>query len=152
MADESHDQAPDDEPAAERWVFGGSRISAKKQRLHAWVDADGEELWFKPKGSYAVGSIYQVQVSRLGEGRITRHGEPRYAGGRAEPELYDSLSAQHRAAEAELGLLARERAAKKDDPVELAIERLLELSRKAPAAQRTAFLAYVIARLTRSWL
>lgn len=133
-------------------MFGGSRIGPKKQRLHAWVDEHGEELLFKAVGSYTVGSIYDVQVTRTDQEHLVRHGQPKYAGGRADTELHEKVAARHRAAEAELGLLARERAAKKDDPVELAIEHLVTLSRKVPASQRTAFLAYVMARLCRTWL
>lgn len=148
---------PESEPADERWVFGGSRIGTKKQRLHAWIDEHGEELLFKAVGSYTVGSytvgsIYDVQVTRTDQERLVRHGQPKYAGGRADTELHEKVAARHRAAEAELGLLARERAAKKDDPVELAIEHFVTLSRKVPASQRTAFLAYVMARLCRTWL
>lgn len=143
---------PECVPATERWVFGGSRIGTKKQRLHAWIDEHGEELLFKAVGSYTVGAIYDVQVTRTDQERLVRHGQPKYAGGRADPELHETVAARHRAAEAELWLLARERAAKKDDPVEQAIEHLVALSRKVSAAQRTAFLSYVMARLSRSWM
>jgi hypothetical protein len=133
-------------------VFGGSRIGTKKQRLHAWINEADEELLFKAQGSYTVGAIYDVQVTRPDTDRLVRHGQPKYAGGRADTELHERVAARHRAAEAELGLLARERAAKKDDPVEAAIEHLVTLSRLVPASQRTAFLTYVMARLARSWL
>ncbi|MFL6113045.1 MAG: hypothetical protein ACJ786_17060 [Catenulispora sp.] len=143
----------DDDTAAqtrtERWVFGGSRVNADGKRMHAWIDSDGEELYFKPRGSHAVGVVYDVEASRHDGGRIVRHGDPRYTGVRAEPEVRDGLSARHRAAEATLDLAARERRAKADDPLEAAIERLVELSRVVKPHQRTAFLAYVIARLTR---
>ncbi|NUR32302.1 MAG: hypothetical protein HOV83_41730 [Catenulispora sp.] len=134
---------------AARWVFGGARVNAEGKRVHAWIDPAGEELYFKPRGSPAVGVVYEVVVSRPDGGRITRHGDPRYTGDRAEPEARDALSARHRAAEATLDLAARERRAKTDDPLEIAIERLRELAQTVKANQRTAFWAYVIARLTR---
>jgi len=77
----------DDDTAAqtrtERWVFGGSRVNADGKRMHAWIDSDGEELYFKPRGSHAVGVVYDVEVSRPDGGRIVRHGDPRYTGDRA---------------------------------------------------------------------
>lgn len=135
--------------STERWVFGGSRVSTTGKRMHSWIDPAGEELYFKVRGSHAVGAIYEVEVSRPDGGRIVRHGDPRYTGDRAEPEARDALSARHRAAEVALDLAARERRTKADDPLDAAIERLAELFRTVKPNQRTALLAYVIARLTR---
>lgn len=83
---------------------------------------------------------------------MTLYGSPQYTGERSDDEaLVDKLAAQHRAAEVTLDLAARERADKRDDPVERAIERLVDLASAVPASQRTGFAVYVATRLTRAW-
>ncbi|MBO0759067.1 MAG: hypothetical protein J2P54_24755 [Bradyrhizobiaceae bacterium] len=139
------------EPAIEQWIFGGTRVGSKDRRWHLWIGPDAEPMHFKASGSYAVGSIYDVKVTRL-NGKATMHGHPVYMGMQSEDDdLIDSLSAKHRAAEETLRLLAKERAAKRDDPVELAIARLCDLAANVPASQRGTFAQYVTYRLTRSW-
>lgn len=134
----------------ERWVFGGSRV-VRGKRLHAWVDADHTLMMFGSRGSYAVGSAYEVDVTRSGDGGVTMHGTPRYDGRGGDTELIDQLSAEHRAAELLLASLARERADKQDDPVEQAIQRLAHLTAHIPPSQRAMFAGWVSARLTNVW-
>lgn len=137
------------EEVTERWVFGGSRVAGGNKRVHEWVDASGEALWYNAKGSYAVGGLYNVEVRR-GVDRVTKVGTPTYTGEQTEDdELRDRLSASHRAAELRLSLAARERAAKEDDPLEQAIRRLVELATHVPRPQRNAFAVYVATRLMR---
>lgn len=136
------------EPTTERWVFGGSRI-IKGKRYHAWIDPSGTELLYAPVGSPTVGSIYEVKVARRDDIISKYKHATVYTGDRADPELRDRLFAQHRAAETALSLASRERADKRDDPVEKAIERLVELGRNVPASQRTGFASYIVARLIR---
>ncbi|HEX5119834.1 MAG TPA: hypothetical protein VFW65_32005 [Pseudonocardiaceae bacterium] len=151
MSTEDHAQpSTEPEPALERWVFGGSRVGSKDQRVHAWIDSSGDELWYAPKGHPTIGCVYEVMVTRTDK-RIAR-GAPSFTGQQSEDtELVDRLSALHRAAEVDLSMRARERAVKRDDPIEQAIGRLAELARNVPANQRTAFAAYVTVRLLRGW-
>jgi hypothetical protein len=133
----------------ERWVFGGSRVAKGDKRVHEWIEPSGETLWFKASGAYVVGSIYDVVVRRDGE-RTTKVGTPRYTGERTEDaELLDRLSVEHRAAELRLTLKAKERADKRDDPLEKAIDRLAELAVHVPPPQRRAVAVYVALRLMR---
>ena len=68
------------DPATEVWTYGGVRVGNDGKRVHAWVDASGEELLFSRAGArMAVGSQYTVSVSRHDE-TITLHGTPAYAG------------------------------------------------------------------------
>lgn len=139
------------EPAIEQWIFGGARVGNKDRRWHQWIGADGEPMHFKASGSFVVGSIYDVKVTRP-NGEVTMHGHPVYTGTQSEDDdLIDGLSAKHRAAEETIRLLAKARAAKRDDPVELAIARLCDLASNVPASQRGTFAQYVTYRLTRSW-
>ena len=56
------------EPAAEVWTYGGVRVGKDGKRVHAWLDASGEELLFSRIGArMAVGSQYTVSVSRHDE-------------------------------------------------------------------------------------
>jgi hypothetical protein len=57
----------------------------------------------------------------------------------------------HRATETTLDVQRRDRAARRDDPVERAIAHLCDLAARVPQSQRTAFAAYVAVRLARSW-
>lgn len=134
----------------ERWVFGGSRV-VRGKRMHAWVDADHTMMLFASRGSYTVGSGYEVDVTRSGDGGVTMHGTPRYAGRGGDTELIDQLSAEHRAAELLLASLARERADKQDDPIERAIQRLAHLTAHMPPSQRPMFAAWVAVRLGNVW-
>ena len=143
--------AAEPEPQTERWIFGGSRVGKGGKRLHAWVDHAGHRLRFRASGSFVIGSVYTARVARDGD-NVTLFGRPAYTGERCDdPALADELSAGHRAAEIALALAARERADKRHDPVEQAIERLVELAAHVPASQRTGFAIYVTVRLIRTW-
>jgi hypothetical protein len=49
----------------ELWTYGGVRVSSRGQRVYAWIDHAGEELWFPKTGTHAaVGSQYKVTVKR----------------------------------------------------------------------------------------
>jgi hypothetical protein len=147
------DQQPpaEPEPTTERWIFGGSRVGTGDKRLHAWVDQTGRRLQFKASGNYVVGSIYVARVVRDDDG-VTLYGKPDYTGDRSDDHVVvDELSAAHRAAEVALSLAARQRADKRNDPVEHAIDRLAELAARVPASQRTGFAVYVTVRLLRTW-
>ncbi|MFD9961697.1 hypothetical protein [Amycolatopsis sp. NPDC058986] len=149
-SDGSERQTPEIRTATERWVFAGSRVDQGK-RAHAWVDPGGAHRVFKTQGSYTVGAVYAAEVSRDGD-RVTLYGRPKYLGDFCEDTaLVDQLAARHRAAEAALSLAASERAAKQNDPVERAIDRLAELAAHVAPAQRTEFAAYVLRRLFRGW-
>jgi hypothetical protein len=145
------DEVSEPRPQVERWVFGGSRVGKSNKRMHCWVDPDGRHRIFTASGRFAVGSVYEARVVRHDDGGMTLYGTPQYTSERADDDLRDKLAAQHRAAEVALDLAARERADKRDDPVEQAIERLCELAAHVPASQRTGFAVYVTTRLTRAW-
>jgi hypothetical protein len=135
----------------ERWVFGGLRVGGNHKRLHEWVAPGGERRLFAAAGSYAIGSIYEAKVTHGADGLIHLHGKPAYTGERCDDdELVGQLAARARAAETALSLVARERAAKRTDPVEAAIGQLAELASHVPAVQRQAFLVYVTTRLTKA--
>ncbi len=72
----------------------------------AWLpdSGNGHELLLVPmKGSYTVGLLYRVWVTRA-DGRVVVHGWPRYANRRVEPGLAALLRAEHYAAHARLAL------------------------------------------------
>jgi hypothetical protein len=147
------DQQPptEPEPQTEKWIFGGYRVGQGGKRLHAWVDPAGQQLGFKASGRFVVGSVYAARVTRAGD-TVSLYGRPAYTGDRCNDDaLLDELSARHRAAETALTLAARQRADKRRDPVEQAIDRLAELAAHVPASQRTGFAIYVTVRLLRTW-
>jgi hypothetical protein len=140
---------PGPDPVTEQWIFGGSVIHSGR-RAHLWLDPTGRELVYAAQGSYAVGYVYDVHVTRQGD-RVTRHGRPTSTGDTADDATRDSLAARHRATETTLDVQRRDRAARRDDPVERAIAHLCDLAARVPQSQRTAFAAYVAVRLARSW-
>lgn len=142
-----------DEPEAteEVWTFAGSRVGNEKTRRHAWMTQDGSLRYFRPSGSYTVAGEYLVRVSRTDDGHTTMHGEPVFRDPSTDAALTDQLWARHRAAEAELRRRQRERAARRDDPVEQAVSRLAELARHVSSSQRPDFAAHVLSRIVRAW-
>ena len=136
----------------ENWVFGGTRLSDKKVRVHEWITPDGSPLWFKARGQYAVGSVYEVKLDRKTGGGVSLYEHHRrYIGKCQDDKLREQLLVRHRAGEAELALLQRERRDKQDDPLEQAIDRLAVLARHVNSGQRTALVGYIIKRLLSSW-
>ncbi|GLY54878.1 hypothetical protein [Lentzea sp. NBRC 102530] len=149
MSDKESDAV---EPKPEEWVFGGSRVDNGK-RFHAWIPLDDphrNELFYKPRGSFAVGSVYEVQVVRR-EGRVSKYPDPKYLRRCEDEALRDQVSARHAAAEVVIGRQQLERADKKDDPVTVAVDRLAELARHVHPSQRNAFAAMVLNKIGRSW-
>jgi hypothetical protein len=143
---------PTTEPTEEIWTFGGTRIDAKGHRAHVWVPLGGEDvLWFKPRGSYTVGSDYTVQVVRHPDGRLTKYGTGTYHGRHGNDAVRARLEASHRAAETQLRLAALERNDKRHSALDAALDPLCELIKSASMADRDAILAYVIRRLSRAW-
>jgi len=139
------------EAKPEEWVFGGSRVDDGK-RFHAWIALSdpNEEMFYKPRGSFAVGSVYEVQVIRR-EDRISKYPDPKYLRRCEDEALRDRVSARHAAAEVVIGRQQLERADKKDDPVTVAVERLAELAKHVHPSQRNAFAAMVLNKIGRSW-
>jgi len=93
------------EPHEERWAYGGIRL-LHAERMFAWLpdSGNGQELLLVPmKGSYTVGLLYRVWVTRA-DGRAIVHGWPRYANRRVEPGLAALLRAEHYAAHTRLAL------------------------------------------------
>lgn len=148
MSSKENDSA---EPQLEEWVFGGSRVDNGK-RHHAWIPVTDphNELFFKPRGSFAVGSVYEVQVFRR-EGKVSKYPDPKYLRRSDDEELRDRISARHAAAEVVIGRQQLERADKKTDPLTVAIDRLAELAKHVHPSQRNALAALVLAKIGRNW-
>lgn len=136
------------EQLAAVWTFGGSRIAADGKRAHVWVTATGEELWFAAKGSYTVGSQYDVMVSQPEPGRTVRHGTPAYHGRHPDETVRLQLAAADRAAAVRLRVVAMERADKRDNALDAALEPLCKVMRSTRGADRDALLAHIIRRLS----
>jgi len=136
-------------PAAERWIYGGLRLNDTKQ-VHAWLPEPsageplGRELWYRHKGGWVVGGIYQATVSRPGQ-HLHLHGTPgpwlqRYED-RAAVGRLEVLDRQARDAAA---LLALERKAAKEPALAQALEPLLAIAATLVTdAQIRALMAYV---------
>lgn len=150
----------DPQIAEETWIFGGTRIDKGGTKVHAWVPAGGAgdpdgELWFKAKGSYAVGAAYTVRVSRT-EITTTKHGAPVFLSGAGAltgwtPEALARLNADHSAAETRLRLAALERNVKRSSELDAALAPLLDIAGRMTAPDRSAFVAYVTTRLVSAW-
>lgn len=143
-------EADEKDTVQERWAYGGQRVSAKRA-VNAWIDESNNEMWFKAGGSFTVGGVYEVSVIR-NDGRVSMVGTPRFLQLSGDNEFRERLAVNSRAARTELNMLSRERTAKSDDPLELAIANVAELIRKSQVTQRQSLLAYVTAKIVKeSW-
>jgi hypothetical protein len=140
------------QPPAETWIYGGVRVGKGGKRLHAWLDAGGEELLFSRTGArMAVGSRYTVRVSRH-DGTITLHGTPAYADSAADEATRRTLWAEHTVAQTRLEMIRAERNAARRSALDEALAPLLEVA--APlrtSAERDALAAYVLRKLHTAW-
>lgn len=140
------------EPTEEVWIFGGSRVMDSK-RCHAWIPLSTDvkhPLYFRPTGSQIPGSEYLVRVTRSAN-TISMHGRPTYHGRHGDDAVRAYLETCHRNAETRLRLLALERNDKRHSALDAAVEPLCDLIKSASMADREAFLAYVMRRLSRAW-
>lgn len=140
------------EPATETWTYGGVRVGKGGKRLHAWLDASGEELLFSRTGArMAVGSQYTVSVSRHDE-TITLHGAPAYASSAAGEATRRAVWAAHTVAQTRLEMIRAERSAARRSALDEALAPLLELAGPLrTSAERDALAAYVLRKLCSAW-
>ena len=140
------------EPATEVWTYGGVRVGQGGKRVHAWLDASGEELLFSRTGArMAVGSQYTVSVSRHDE-TITLHGTPAYAGSAADEATRRAVWAEHTVAQTRLEMIRAERNDARRSALDEALAPLLELAGPLrTSAERDALAAYVIRKLHNAW-
>ena len=140
------------EPATETRTYGGVRVAKGGTRLHAWLDADGEELLFSRAGArMAVGSQYTVRVVRH-DGTITLHGAPGYAGSAADEATRRAVWAEHTVAQTRLEMIRAERSAARRSALDEALAPLLQVA--APlrtSIERDALAAYVLRKLHNAW-
>jgi hypothetical protein len=143
---------PEPTPHEEQWAYSGVRELAGK-RVLAWLTeaGTGRELLYTMKGTFVVGEIYRASVTRTPEGKTILHGSPRYAGdGRVEPEVARLLRAEHHTATTRLSLARMERSAARRDELDEALQPLRAIAaRLSSRADRAAFLAYVVAELSK---
>jgi hypothetical protein len=140
------------EPATEVWTYGGVRVGQGGKRVHAWLDASGEELLFSRAGArMAVGSQYTVGVSRH-DGTITLHGTPAYAGSAADEATRRAVWAEHTVAQTRLEMIRAERNDARRSALDEALAPLLELAGPLrTSAERDALAAYIIRKLHNAW-
>ena len=135
----------------ELWTYGGVRVSSRGQRVYAWIDQVGEELWFPKTGTRAaVGSQYKVTVKRA-DGVTSIIGTPQYAGRACDDDLRRQLWAQHSAAATRLELIRAERSDARRNALDEAVAPLLEIARTLrTTAERDALAVYVIRKIADS--
>lgn len=146
-------------PVEETWMFGGTRIDRHGKRWHSWVRLPAVnlqgEMWFSPdKGEhYAVGSDYAITTSQDSDGRTIKHGNPpaRYLGRHENDFLRMRAEAKHKAIEARIRVQRMEAKDKRESALDEALAPLMAISAELHATERTAFLAYVIQKITAPW-
>jgi hypothetical protein len=140
--------SPEPGPATETWTYAGVRVGKGGRRVHAWLDADGEELLFTRTGArMAVGSHYTVSVTRH-QTTITLHGTPAYAGMTADAATRRACWAEHTVAQTRLEMIRAERSAARRSALDEALAPLLELAGPLrTGAERDALAAYVLRKI-----
>jgi hypothetical protein len=145
----------------EFWLYAGRRLGRAGKPIDAWVpgeDGSAPPLFFAVSKGPApvVGALYRVTVTRNGDECIL-HGSPEfYRGQVADLDTRVEWAARDMATRARLSAQRRERAAAKRNDARNDLDELIEPLRAVAAklrvgADRDAFLAYVLRRLTSSW-
>ena len=154
-----HQQTPNQ--SEEFWLCAGRRVGRAGQPVDAWVpgeDGSAAPLFYAvDKGpAPVVGALYRVTVTRDGD-ECVLHGRPEFSRGPvADLDTQLEWAARDMAARARLSALRRERAAAKRNDARNDLDELIEPLRAVAAklrvgADRDAFLAYVLRRLTSVW-
>lgn len=157
--DTDHQQTPDQ--AEEFWLYAERRLGRAGKRIDAWVpgeDGTAQPLFYAvDKGpAPVVGALYRVTVTRDGD-ECVLHGRPEFSRSQvADLDTRVEWAARDMAARARLSALRRERAAAKRNDARNDLDELIEPLRVVAAklrvgADRDAFLAYVLRRLTSAW-
>ena len=139
------------ESIKERWTCMGVRVTTADKRATKWLMPNHDTVIYVEKASFITGGIYEIDVERK-DGHTYR-GTPVYVG-RLELDHPDRRQwvVEELTAEQELARLARERKAKKDDPLGRAMTPLAEYARACRTiTQRDALIADVTRRLAESW-
>lgn len=144
----------------ERWLYAGLRLDGKGTKYIAWQPAEGDELWYRAgrsDGVLSIGATYEVQVRRYtddkGDHITKRATTPVYVEGR-DPD--DPRPAEWTATTAIANVrIASARRSKKDAEVTALDDALRPLMRIAAkqrlGADRDAFVAHVVRKLTGAW-
>ena len=157
--DADDQQAPNQ--TEEFWLYAGRRVGRAGKPVDAWVpgeDGTAQPLFYAvDKGpTPVVGALYRVTVTRDGD-ECVLHGQPEFSRSQvADLDTRVEWAARDMATRARLSALRRERAAAKRNDARNDLDELIEPLRAVAAklrvgADRDAFLAYVLRRLTSAW-
>lgn len=148
------------EKSKEIWLYCGLRLlSGDGKVCDSWceLDADGAAVLSKPhlfargKGrnahSFTVGGEYTATVTRESDAEMTLHGPPIYFGKHADDGVKARVAAAHQATRITIDRKALEAHDKRRNPLDDALNPLIELYRTVPYPQRDAFAAYVMRRM-----
>lgn len=156
----------DSEAVEELWVFGGTRVAARK-KSYAWFTLDATDE--KDSLEYAaptknagptpvVGGVYRVRVvrsTRVEKGKTiavtSKYRDHAYVDRHEDRELVARLELAHRLAETELAAYRRETDAKRDSALAEAMEPLLTLATTVGPFDRDAFAVLVLRKLHSVW-
>jgi hypothetical protein len=142
------------EHPTERWIWAGKRTAQGGKLVAAWIDPDGKELWFPARNAGAsIGATYTAEVLRKAGGGVSLFGTPVFAERRDPDETRAAeWSARDSAAKAKASRATAERSDAKRDALSDAMAPLLEIAAKMrTGADKDAFIATVIRRLTATW-
>ena len=133
----------------EQWAYAGLRLARRTGTKRAvWIDQDGEEMYFKPKGHPVVGGVYEHEVSRHGADGVTRYGQGRYLHKLDDADRVAELEAEDRITRHRAEGIALERSDGRKSALDEALEPLLAITAKQiDPAKREALAAYVTRRM-----
>lgn len=132
----------------ERWRYMGRTLEEGKV-FYKWDDGHGLRF-FKKFPAKAVGSLYEVEVSREGDS-IVVHGRPTWVRGQdpSEDEAVRLIAqADDRTTAIELEAIRAEKAVAFRE-IEKNLDELRALYLRQTGGRRTAFLAHIIQRVTK---
>ena len=142
------------ETTTERWIYAGRRTGKGSKQIAAWIDPDGNELWYGAKhAGSSVGAHYQAKVIRHEGAGITLYGEPTFIQARdPEDTRCAEWAAEDKAARTRAARATAERNAAKQDALDEALAPLLTIAGKLrTGADRDALAAYVLRAINSAW-
>ena len=160
VSTDTDDQQPPNQ-TEEFWLYAGRRVGRPGKPVDAWVpgeDGTAQPLFYAVDQGPApvVGALYRVTLTRDGD-ECALHGQPEFSRSQvADLDTRVEWAARDMATRARLSALRRERAAAKRNHARNDLDELIEPLRAVAAklrvgADRDAFLAYVLRRLTSAW-
>lgn len=144
---------PIDDAVAETWIYAGKRETKEHKLYDVWWSPQRDQLlWYKKRPGLLAGH-YEHKVEDDGQ-HLTVYGSPKWLNKieMTHPLHHEWVVADNAARNSHARHLREKRAAKGQDSLDVAMERLLPYARACRTKdQKDALIATVLRRLSETW-